>query len=368
MLAGEKTNVGLDMIRGVAALLVVLGHSRSFLGSSLSSDLTFSLEQKIVLLPASFAQEAVALFFVLSGYLVGGQVLREVVSGRFRWRAYMSKRLSRLWTVLIPGIAFTFIVDSLTVRFFGTIWPKLAGGSLSAESAACNAAFLQVSRCNTYGSNDSLWSLSFEFWFYVIFAAAVVAVWSALRRAWVPASAGVMVCVATVLIFGVGLFVLIPSWLLGAALAAASNRWKKTGVPSWLPMARKRTLLTSVGLTMAAMLASNVLSPPDWVRFTMVGLASAPLILLTALRPWGQGSRVVGCVAQLGSISFSLYVFHLPLAKFFAAAFATTGGAGSVGNTLAVYALTALAVALSIPLWALTENRTSYVRDWMLRL
>lgn len=43
------------------------------------------------------------MFFVLSGYLVGGQVLQYVRQGRFTWRVYMVKRFTRLWDVPIPA-------------------------------------------------------------------------------------------------------------------------------------------------------------------------------------------------------------------------------------------------------------------------
>lgn len=368
MSAAQKSNIGLDVIRGVAALLVVLGHTRSFIELNLSADLTATGWQKALLLPSSFAQESVAVFFVLSGYLVGGQVLREVASRRFGWRVYMSKRLSRLWTVLIPGIVLTFGLDSLTMRLFVKAWDKLAGNASDIGSALCNAAFLQVSRCASYGSNDSLWSLSYEFWFYMIFAGFVVAVWGSIRREWVAAAGGILVSIVSVATFGVGLFGLMPSWLLGVVLAVVHQRWKDVGMPIWLPSSTSRTVLVLTALTGVGMLASNIMAPAEWVRFAIVSIACAPLILVTAARPWGHQSRAARRVSVLGTVSFSLYVFHLPIVKFLVAAYALAGGLSAAGNVVMVYVLATLTFMLCVPLWFITERNTAKVRDWMLRV
>lgn len=366
MSAVHKSNVGLDIIRGLAALLVVLGHTRNFVGVSLSADLTGAVWQKALLLPTSFAQESVALFFVLSGYLVGGQVLREVGLGRFGWRGYIAKRLSRLWTVLIPGILFTFLLDNLTMRVFQTVWSNLAGGPRDGVAAVCNVAFLQRTHCEPYGSNDSLWSLSYEFWFYMLFAGAVVGAWGLLRREWTSAAIGVVVCIGTVLVFGPGLFTLIPSWLLGVVLALVHERWKVAGVPDWVPASNPRTVFVLFVIAAVGMSLSNLAAPPEWARFIVVGLGCSPLILLSAVNPWGQTNRTTQRAATLGAVSFSIYVFHLPIVKFLAGAFALTGGMGPLLNLVAVYVISLAAVALCVPIWFITERKTAVVRTKML--
>jgi peptidoglycan/LPS O-acetylase OafA/YrhL len=87
-------NRGLDVVRGAAAILVVLGHSRELLftaqGLPVSGKGGF---EKLLLAPTSLAQESVAVFFVLSGYLVGGQVVRQVRANRFSWPVYLANRL-----------------------------------------------------------------------------------------------------------------------------------------------------------------------------------------------------------------------------------------------------------------------------------
>jgi peptidoglycan/LPS O-acetylase OafA/YrhL len=368
MSAAQKANVGLDVIRGAAALLVVLGHSRAYLGETQGTNLISADWQKAVLVPTSFAEEAVAVFFVLSGYLVGGSILRELANRKFHWRPYMAKRLSRLWTVLLPGIVITALVDALTRSLFPTIWGRVSANSADASTALCNAVFLQIARCDTYGSNSSLWSLSYEFWFYIIFAGAAVTAWGLARRDWRSSTIGLVICAVSLLAFGLGLLLLIPSWLIGVALAVVHDNWKQLGEPSWLSSFPKRHCLVLASLVLGAgMLASNFASPPDWVKFILVGLASAPLILLSAVAPWGSESRMAKWMAWIGTTSFSIYVFHLPVVKFWSTMLAAEGGLGDVGNVLAVYVLAAVSAALCLPLWFVTERQTHIVRNWMFR-
>ena len=100
----EHANRLLDAIRGLAALLVVLGHARAFYENATGTTAReLAPWQKVVLLPTSVALESVAVFFVLSGYLVGGQVIRQLRTGRFSWPDFTVKRLSRMWTCCCPA-------------------------------------------------------------------------------------------------------------------------------------------------------------------------------------------------------------------------------------------------------------------------
>lgn len=354
--------VGLDVLRGMAAILVVLGHSRSMLSDALGIGLTDATWQKFVLLPTSFAQESVAVFFVLSGYLVGGQVMREVSAGRFSWRIYLSKRLSRLWTVLIPGLVLTLVVGVIG-GLTTDAWGKLAGhGSLDPFAAACNAAFLQEPRCSTYGSNDSLWSLAFEFWFYLIFAAATVSVISTARRMFARAAVGAVIAAACLLVFGPSLLTLVPSWLLGVALAGLHAHWKATGVPAWASVRTKPVTFALVTLLAAGMLASNFLSLSRELRFVLVGLCAAPLVIYLAMGREQVRNRYAHLLARTGEVSFSVYVYHLPLVQLLAVGVVALGVTSQAALAALVFVIAGSAYTLCLPLWAATERNTHYVR------
>src|SRR5262245_21311046 len=123
------TEIHLDALRGLAALLVVIGHTRGlFFNTSLTGGVP---APKVALSSTSIVIEpqitppipiephitighvAVMVFFVLSGYLVGGSVLKSIASGSWSGRAYLIKRLVRLWVVLIPAVIIGLCLDNI---------------------------------------------------------------------------------------------------------------------------------------------------------------------------------------------------------------------------------------------------------------
>jgi peptidoglycan/LPS O-acetylase OafA/YrhL len=364
----RPTNPSLDVVRGAAALLVVLSHVRLYplqaVGRTVSSE---SRIDRVLLAPTSFGKEYVAVFFVLSGALVGGQALRQIQSGRFSWANYLTKRLTRLWIVLLPGIAVTAALDALAGRYFpgGLSAAKLGqngasrlDGSIGA--AACNAGFLQMSRCTTFGSNASLWSLSYEFWFYILFAAATMGVFAVLRRRWTTAVLGTVVAVGCVVIFGADLLKLIPAWLIGVGVAVLvdQRRWTQWTIRKW-------ALPTVCVLLVASLAASNVLGLSDPWKFLLIGLGAAPFVLFLSVRnPRPRIARpAFDGMAWLGAWSFSLYVFHVPLVGLAAAA--TSKHPHVLEGNLGVVVIYGLALTVLIATWPLslvTERQTSRAR------
>src|ERR1700761_475264 len=113
----------LDLMRGLAALTVMFGHLKFFLGGigRLPDANTLSAGGRGFVPPLlpnpnqmNPAHEAVIVFFVLSGVLVGGSVFRERAQGTFSWSLYLLKRLSRLLTVLVPALLVGLVFDSGT--------------------------------------------------------------------------------------------------------------------------------------------------------------------------------------------------------------------------------------------------------------
>ena len=88
----------LDGLRGLAALAVLLAH----LG-----------EGRWPLV--GWGWTAVNLFFVLSGYLITGIVLREGHAPGF-WRAFYARRVLRIWPVYFGTIAAILAVGPLVGR------------------------------------------------------------------------------------------------------------------------------------------------------------------------------------------------------------------------------------------------------------
>ncbi|MES2692862.1 MAG: acyltransferase family protein, partial [Verrucomicrobiota bacterium] len=150
----------LDAVRFLSALMVVCYHARPEHWPAWS---TLPAAERTPGAAAFFfsigmGTEAVAIFFVLSGFLIGGKVIRESRQGTFDAARFAVDRGVRLYVPLIPALALTVLCDKW-------LWPQEAGWRW-AETLG-NLFNLQGILVEPHRSNAVLWSLSCEFWLYV---------------------------------------------------------------------------------------------------------------------------------------------------------------------------------------------------------
>ena len=190
----KQRDAALDLVRGVSALAVMLGHLRAFLLVDFGGVPAPGLLTKVFYFATGLGHEAVMVFFVLSGYFVGGSVLAGLGKGSFRWGGYAAARLTRLWMVLFPALILTLAADWVGQRanpaaYAGGLNHVFKSGPTPVEPAALgplaflgNLFFVQTVAVPVYGSNGPLWSLANEFWYYLVFPLLAVSVWRLTRR------------------------------------------------------------------------------------------------------------------------------------------------------------------------------------------
>src|SRR5262249_24551701 len=152
-------------------------------------------------------------------------VLKALQSDRWDGRRYLLNRLTRLYVVLLPALLLAALFDLSGMRLFGmgTVYGGLpAYAAIVPEPVAHRTTlpiwlgdlfYLQEIRVPTFGSNGALWSLSYEFWYYLLFPACALAFWP--KRA-PSARAGYALAGAILLLFvgqKIALYFLI--WLMG---------------------------------------------------------------------------------------------------------------------------------------------------------
>src|SRR5271156_5693096 len=217
----------LDALRGVAAVGVCLSHLRDFFFQDYQK-----LQHHNPLLAAAYlvtglGHQWVIVFFVLSGYLVGGSVLRSFALDRWSWRGYLLNRLPRLYVVLIPALLFGGLLDLAGIHFFGPagIYSGQTGSHelnfavlsrLSVPILVGNYAFLQGIYVPTFGSNGPLWSLANEFWYYLAFPLLACALWPRLSIA--QRMLNILLFVAVIAFVRPQIVLLGLIWLLGVAI------------------------------------------------------------------------------------------------------------------------------------------------------
>ena len=374
----------LDGLRGVAALLVCAGHLRAAMLVSMAEQASPSLLNKLLYLLTGLGHQAVMVFFVLSGYLVGGSVLNA--GANFTWRRYGEARLSRLWTVLLPCLALTWLADMATAQ----IQPAVLGGAgarlwasgpqagqydVSAWVALGNVFFVQTLLVPVFGSNGPLWSLANEFWYYVLFPLMLLAVPGARtlgtggwqRGAAALVCAGLLWWLPAEMLFG---FVI---WLMGVATFVLRQRIDLT--PSLARLLRHRMSSWACALlALGALLFSNATANRNWgVPWgdLVLGLAVAIWLLPALSRERGvpeSGARSLGmrAVHRLSDMSFSLYLSHFPVVVLAGALLGYPVRSQPVLSGWGVYgAVFILLIGVAWLIWHLFEQHTPRVRRWL---
>ena len=365
----------LDLVRGVSALLVMLGHLRAFLFLDRGESGASGLVANGFYLITGLGHQAVMVFFVLSGYFVGGSVVDGVLAARFSWVRYGITRLSRLWTVLLPALLLTLVLDVLGTHFSPTAYlggfgaQFMSGPQPSATAAhgwwvlVGNLAFVQTVSVPVYGTNGPLWSLANEFWYYVLFPLAVAGIALMIRHRESPFQGPVFAKGLLGLLLAVAIGWWLPAalvghgviWLLGVGVwqVARFERVRRATRNIWGGAAAGGGFLGSLLASKAGHWAGS-----DWV----VGITFALWMpaLLGAWPRFGWWSRFS---TGFSEVSYSLYVMHFPV-LFFVVAVMFNGyqyAPGIVGYLW--FALLASGTLLiSAGFWWVFERNTTAVR------
>ncbi len=292
----------LDWLRFLAAFCVTLAHARGLLFveySSLQAD-SQSFLVGIFFAATRLGYEAVVVFFVLSGYLVGGRAFERSRAGQFRGSDYALDRITRIFLPLIPAIIFTWLVQALVGVPDGI---SIVLGNLFA---------LQGLLVPVMDSNGPLWSLSYEIWFYLLCGGVATIV---SRAGFVP----FFLVVCSFIVFSVLEPYLLFSWLLGVAVYI----WKPTGRSVFALLAA--VTLASTGIV-CLQLGSEGAMQITWTFLPSKGFSTlilsagiALLISQLVLMSTPRSGLKVFFYKQgtiLADFSYTLYLVHYPLFVF----------------------------------------------------
>jgi peptidoglycan/LPS O-acetylase OafA/YrhL len=359
----------LDTTRWVAAFAVVLSHARNYLLLDWGEVAHRSAGYAAFYFASGFGHISVIIFFVLSGYLVGGKAFEALRAGRFSPRRYLVDRLSRLYPPLLLAIVLTALCDFIGIAFFdgrgfydypnsfhvaGVEAPVSA--SLNGAVALANLSFLQTIASPTFGSNGPLWSLANEFWYYLIFPGAALLLSVRARTALRYLGALALLALAAALL-PLEMMILGIPWLLGAVAYLHARECKR-----W-----QRVLAFMVFLlTMAAMRQPTILANDAVLKDVAVAAVFACVLWMHG-RPLGDSGRLP---ATLAGFSYSLYLTHVPMVFLLSAVtLQILQMSSKLQPSLASCGLCILfvviAAALAFAVSRVTEARTPAIRQWV---
>lgn len=346
----------IDVTRALAAFVVVASHAQQLI---IDRPLTAGAIHRFLSMATTQGHNAVVVFFVISGFWIVRSVVRS--GDRFSYKDYLVARGARLWVVLIPALAIGGSLDFIGSTFFSSALYAGTQGSvalnynvterLSPSILLGNILFLQDIAVPSFGSNGALWTLACEFWYYVYFPLAYLAVHA--RRWWW------ILCAAFGLLIlpGAHLFV---CWLMGGVVYYVSERRMTNGDVHWA--------MPTVALAafVAANLGSKLIALPPYANDVLLAASFSVFMALGVRSSFGE-ARGLGWLAKMGSrSSYSLYAIHLPIIVFICnflvgdhRLFASWVSWGMV------FALPVFVSGYAILFSRLTEDQTPLARRWI---
>lgn len=335
----DNMSVALDAVRGVAALVVLLGHSREI-----------GIYTGPFPLSSGAQHHAVIFFFVLSGLVIS----HSVAVRDYSLREYAIARAARIvplaWVAVLFGLASAWMLGERDQTISEIVLPMLFLGEGWGRTEP--------------PLNPPYWSLTYEVWFYALFAATAF-LRGPWRLFWLTLLAGIA---------GWRIILMFPIWLAGAWLARLPGG--------------KCTPAKALAACLAAMvcfLAAQKFGTEwrdtiyDWhvsrgydLAFSEYFLADYVLAcgvgtLFVAMRPIADIMsaslmKAAPIVRGFAGFSFTLYILHWPMLQLMK-------GHGIVaGNSIPVYVLLMTGVIAACAVIArYTEDRAPMLRRVLTR-
>jgi lipopolysaccharide/colanic/teichoic acid biosynthesis glycosyltransferase/peptidoglycan/LPS O-acetylase OafA/YrhL len=348
----------ISLLRGLAALQVAAAHLRAQVFPGLSTLQEPPLWYVGLSFATGFAHQAVVVFFVLSGWLVGGSLL-DRIGKPHAIRDYAIDRVTRLWIVLLPAFVLMLLLG-LAGGELDAGHPRLADTSpWSLATLLGNLAGVQTMAVPAFGGNFPLWSLAYETWYYALFPLLVLALRPGGAQGRLAAAVAA-IALASCLASGIVLYFLV--WLMGAAASRVRiDAGRVQRYAGWLlfgALAMVLRLQGQDGDVDGRSLAPDLL----YSAVFLLCLCGAGRRDPAAMRP------LVAAGTFLAGFSFTLYVLHVPLLR---ALWAYRGGrllSTDDPASLAVYAaMLAIVVSLSYLIHLPFEAQTARLRRFIKR-
>jgi peptidoglycan/LPS O-acetylase OafA/YrhL len=368
----ERASVHLDMIRGAAALAVLVGHVRGLFFITYHDLLRPSLPLAALYAATGLGHQAVIVFFVLSGFFIVSSIADAWERQQWSWTVYLVNRIARLSLVLAPALVLTWLADRIGQAMNASAWfyhqPLAFYFAVSPsyydtiQNFIGNLFYLQGILVQPFGSNGPLWSLSYEFWYYLLFPLALCAFIKRYRLSIRAVCLLLAVFAAWFIGRTIALYFLI--WLLGGAIAHSSSRQR---FPLRISFAGALAIIP-----FAAALALSVARPLDSVFLTDSIVALGFGVWMYALVRTKEGPvwpHYAKLARLFAGFSYTLYAIHFPLLFLFRARFI----GANVWRPDGIHLFYGLAIAIAATAIAYgiaqaTEARTAVVRRKVMTL
>jgi peptidoglycan/LPS O-acetylase OafA/YrhL len=255
--------------------------------------------------PGEPSHAAVIVFFVLSGYVIAHTTISKNRGGL----QYAQARLTRLSSVVIPALVVTAIVQ-YTVGRMDPVMLSLYSRGFSGVRYILSGLFINEFWFFSAAPpiNISLWSLSFEFWYYTIFG-----LWFFRKPGW----KSIVIVLLGCIIAGPKILLMMPIWLSGyfayslpRPLISVAKAWILVFAVlfiAWLAIAYIPPFPYVLGYK-PLYYANQFVT--DWIVGLLIAVALWILPTANSLAIQTKPTKYFRVIADL---TFPLYVLHFPL-------------------------------------------------------
>jgi peptidoglycan/LPS O-acetylase OafA/YrhL len=343
---------GVDGLRAVAALWVLLFHAWSATGARLGPLTLF----------ASSGSIGVSLFLVLSGFCLYLPVVRA--GGRLDVRRFLRRRAVRLLPTYYVALAIVVVLTPFAAGKLGLY--HYSGAELAAQTASHLTMTQSLFPSTFYGLNGSYWSLALEWQLYLTLPLLVVGI----RRFGLARTVFAVVALNVAYRIGVQMAVdthlIAPNSLMATAVLInlLPGRWAEfafgmvaaslyeSGRAGWVASRLGWGLVPMIAVAIVLHLLGN---PLEHLAFGAVFF----LLLCVVVTRGNAVSRIFSWrpLSALGVMSYSLYLVHQPLvgaASYLLLAHGSSPRMAFVGTLL----MTPVIVAVAWLLFVAVERHT----------
>lgn len=346
----------LDWVRFIAAAMVVVGHVRDrfvvaygVLPEGQKGPLT-----AMAYLLSRFGNEAVVVFFVLSGFLVAGRGCERLLAGSFSISDYAIDRVTRIYVPYVPALLVTWACA------------LVVGTPATLDMFLANLFGLQGVLSPNFGANGPLWSLAYEIWFYAILGSAAGCLAFSGNR-----PIGYFLS-ALLLLAGMAVFTCLDHsylmcWVIGAV--AYFHRPVRRSLPTLvggiclcaIGAIANQLGTESVSVDVAS-LRSCIPSQAIARLLLAAGAACAVSYLVTTTPTGTLAMRLDRIGSRLASFSYTLFLTHYPVLLVIEATLFPKQDRLSLQLAIACGTAIGVAVAVALLLYWLFEYRTAAAR------
>lgn len=367
-LDNAKRIFGLDVMRALAILLVLFSHT---------SLLMYPEEESTILnIIRFFGAIGVDVFFVLSGFLIGGILLRQVKQGKTGWKD-MLYFLIRRWLRTLPNYYLILLVNIMLIYF------------LHQNSIKGIPSFFLFLQNFTSGQIDFFtesWSLSIEEFAYIIGPLFLLMVFYLLKRA-DKTKMFIGVVLMTIILSALIRYVFhlseeitdysywsqnlrkvviyrVDSIYYGFIAAYIASEWEEIWMKNRLVCA---VIGSALFLLMHAVIFKLNLLPENTSLFynvfylPLVSISIA--FFLPMLSTWKKSNVLESSVTWISVLSYSIYLVNYSIVLLTMQKFVDVGSMESVGKLLMASIFWSVSFILSYILYRWFERPIMNLRD-----